>query len=66
MVKVGEFDITCHTVASRQAVIASILAIEMPKGKSRIMDMIWLKEKKEKLSKRSIVLAKMTSAKEMK
>jgi hypothetical protein len=28
--------------------------------------MIWLKDKKEKLSKRSIVLAKMTSAKEMK
>ena len=66
VVKVGEFDITCHTVDSRQDVIASILAIEMPKGKSRIMDMIWLKDKKEKLSKRSIVLAKMTSAKEMK
>jgi hypothetical protein len=28
--------------------------------------MIWLKDKKEKLSKKSIVLAKMTNAKEMK
>ena len=66
VVKIGEFDITCHTVASRQDVIASIMAIEMPKGKSRIMDIIWLKSKKEKLSNKSTMLAKRFDDKESK